>query len=404
MQLNFTLAISNNKRLGLMNSYRRIVTSGIFAISSFCFASVAQAQVVVPQAPTVAAKGHILVDFDTGKVLSENNADMSLSPASLTKMMTSYVIGTELKNGNISLSDKVTISEKAWAKNFPGSSLMFIEVGTQVTVADLNKGIIIQSGNDACVAMAEHIAGSESAFVDLMNAHAERLGMNNTRFGNSHGLPVAEQYTTPRDMAKLSIAMIKDVPEEYAIYAEKEFTYNNIRQYNRNSLLWDRSLEVDGIKTGHTSEAGYSLITSATRDGMRLVSVVMGADSERSRATENKKLLSYGFRFFETFSPYQSGEKFAEQRVWQGDKEQIKLGLLQSTPITIARGQRRNLKADVSLDQQLVAPISKGQVVGTIYLKLEGEDIAEYPLVALEDVGRGGFFSRMIDYVKMQFN
>ena len=387
-----------------MNSYRHIVTSGIIAISSFCFINTAQAQVVVPQPPAVSAKGHILIDYDTGKVLSEENADMSLAPASLTKMMTSYVIGTELKNGNISLDDKVTISENAWAKNFPGSSLMFIEVGTQVSVADLNKGIIIQSGNDACVAMAEHIAGSESAFVDLMNAHAKRLGMLNTTFSTSHGLPAAEQYTTPRDMSKLAVALIRDVPEEYAVYAEKEFTYNSIRQYNRNSLLWDRSLAVDGIKTGHTSEAGYSLITSATRDGMRLVSVVMGTDSERERANENKKLLSYGFRFFETFAPYQSGEQFAEQRVWQGDKEQIQLGLLQSTPITIARGQRRNLKADVSLNQQLIAPITKGQVVGTIYLKLDNQDIAEYPLVALEDVGRGGFFSRMVDYVKMQFN
>lgn len=387
-----------------MNSYRRLVTSSIIAISSFCFIGLSQAQVVVPQAPTVAAKGHILIDFDTSKVLSEDNADMSLSPASLTKMMTIYVIGTELKNGNISLDDKVTISEKAWAKNFPGSSLMFIEVGTQVSVADLNKGIVVQSGNDACVAMAEHVAGSEGAFVDLMNAHAERLGMLNTRFANSHGLPSAELYTTPRDMAKLAVALIKDVPDIYTLYSEKEFTYNNIRQYNRNSLLWDRSLEVDGIKTGYTSEAGFSLITSATREGMRLVSVVMGTDSERARQNENKKLLTYGFRFFETFSPYQSGEKFAEQRIWQGDKEQIQLGLLQTTPITITRGQRGKLKADVSLNQQLIAPISKGQVVGTIYLKLDGADIAEYPLVALEDVGPGGFFSRMIDYVKMQFN
>jgi D-alanyl-D-alanine carboxypeptidase (penicillin-binding protein 5/6) len=237
-----------------------------------------------------------------------------------------------------------------------------------------------------------------------MNAHAERLGMLNTRFANSHGLPSAELYTTPRDMAKLAVALIKDVPDIYTLYSEKEFTYNNIRQYNRNSLLWDRSLEVDGIKTGYTSEAGFSLITSATREGMRLVSVVMGTDSERARQNENKKLLTYGFRFFETFSPYQSGEKFAEQRIWQGDKEQIQLGLLQTTPITITRGQRGKLKADVSLNQQLIAPISKGQVVGTIYLKLDGADIAEYPLVALEDVGPGGFFSRMIDYVKMQFN
>lgn len=385
-----------------MNSYCQI-----FSVAALTFASLsltAQAQNVLPQPPEVAAKGHILIDFDTGKVLAESNADMSLAPASLTKMMTSYVIGTELKKGNINNTDMVTISENAWAKNFPGSSLMFIEVGSSVSVADLNKGIIIQSGNDACVAMAEHIAGTESAFVDLMNAHAQRLGMNSSRFGNSHGLPSAENFTTPRDMAILSAALIRDVPEEYALYAEKEFIYNNIKQYNRNSLLWDRSLEVDGIKTGHTDEAGFSLITSATRDGMRLISVVMGTNSERARQAENKKLLTYGFRFFETFSPYQAGEQFAEQRIWQGAKENIQLGVLQSVQVTIPRGQRKNLKADFTLNQQLIAPITKGQQVGSIYLKLNGEDIATYPLVALEDVAEGGLFSRLVDYIKMQFN
>lgn len=387
-----------------MNSYCRIFAITAFSVSAFCFSSQLVAQSVMPQPPEVASKGHILIDYETGRVLSEFNADMSLAPASLTKMMTSYVIGLEIKNGNISPDDMVTVSEKAWARNFPGSSLMFIEVGSQVSVADLNKGIIIQSGNDACVAMAEHIAGSESAFVDLMNAHAKRLGMDSTRFANSHGLPNGEHYTTPRDMAKLSVALIRDVPEEYAIYAEKEFTYNGIRQYNRNSLLWDRSLEVDGIKTGHTTEAGFSLITSGTREGMRLVSVVMGTNSERARQAENKKLLTYGFRFFETFSPYQAGEKFAEQRVWKGEAEQIQLGILEPAMITIPRGQRKNLKADFTLNQQLVAPITKGQVVGNIYLRLENEDIAEYPLVALEDVAEGGFFRRMIDYIKMKFD
>lgn len=385
-----------------MNSYCHV-----FSVAALTFASIsltAQAQSVTPQPPEVAAKGHILIDFDTGKVLAENNADMSLAPASLTKMMTSYVIGTELKNGNIANTDMVTISKNAWAKNFPGSSLMFIEVGTQVSVADLNKGIIIQSGNDACVAMAEHIAGSESAFVDLMNAHAQRLGMHSSRFGNAHGLPSAENFTTPRDMAILSAAMIRDVPDEYEIYSHKEFSYNNIKQYNRNSLLWDRSLDVDGIKTGHTDEAGFSLITSATRDGMRLISVVMGTASEQARAAENKKLLTYGFRFFETITPYQAGEQFAEQRIWQGDKETIRLGILQAVQITIPRGQRKNLQADFTLNQELIAPITKGQQLGTVYLKLNDEDIGTYPLVALEDIAEGGFFSRMIDYIKMQFN
>lgn len=387
-----------------MTRYHYIISAATLAISSVCFSTSLIAQTVTPQSPSVAAKGHILVDYDTGTVLSEENADMSLAPASLTKMMTIYVIGMELKQGNIGLDDMVSVSERAWSKNFPGSSLMFIEVGTQVKVSDLARGIMIQSGNDACVAMAEHIAGTESAFVDLMNAHAERLGMVNSRFSNSHGLHLEDQYTTPRDMAILSRALIRDVPDLYALYSEREFSYNNIRQSNRNSLLWDRSLEVDGIKTGYTKEAGFSLITSATREGMRLVSVVMGTANERARAAENKKLLTYGFRFFETFSPYQAGEKFADQRIWQGAKETIALGLAQETPITLARGQRRNLKAEISLDQQLIAPISKGQVVGKVFLRTAEQEVAEFPLVALESVEQGGFFSRMIDYIKMKFN
>lgn len=387
-----------------MNHYQHIISAATLAISSVCFSASLVAQTVTPQAPAVAAKGHILVDYDTGTVLSEENADMSLAPASLTKMMTIYVVGMELNQGNITMDDMVTVSERAWSKNFPGSSLMFIEVGSQVKVADLARGIMIQSGNDACVAVAEHVAGTEDAFVDLMNAHAERLGMVNSHFSNSHGLDLDNQYTTPRDMAILARALIRDVPDLYSLYSEREFTYNNIRQSNRNSLLWDRSLEVDGIKTGHTKEAGFSLITSATREGMRLVSVVMGTNNERARAAENKKLLTYGFRFFETFAPYQAGEKFADQRIWQGDKETIALGLAQSTPITLARGQRRNLKAEISLDQQLVAPISQGQVVGKVYLRTADQDIAEYPLVALESVEKGGFFSRMIDYIKMKFD
>jgi D-alanyl-D-alanine carboxypeptidase (penicillin-binding protein 5/6) len=386
-----------------MNIYTRCLAAATLALS-FCMTGPVQAVSVIPSPPEINAKGHILVDYDTGRILSEQNADMLMSPASLTKIMTSYIIGTELKNGNISPDDMVTISEKAWARNFPGSSLMFIEVGTQVSVADLNMGIIVQSGNDACVAMAEHIAGSESAFVDLMNAHAARLGMTSTRFGNSHGLPHPDMSTSPRDMATLSAALIRDVPEEYALYAEKEFTYNNIRQYNRNSLLWDRSLDVDGIKTGFTSEAGYSLITSATRDNMRLIAVVMGTESERIRQQENKKLLTYGFRFFETISPYQPGEVFAEHRVWQGATDTVRLGIQQETLITIPRGQRSRLNADFSLDQQLIAPIEQGQVIGTLYLTLEGEDIAQYPLVALDAIEQGGLFKRAMDYLKMQFD
>ena len=382
-------------------------------IHSFCAAlfggcslilasSTAFAAVVIPPAPAVAAKGYILIDYQTGKVIAEQNADILLPPASLTKMMTSYVIGKEIASGNLKDTDLVTISENAWAKNFPDSSVMFIEVGKQIPVADLNRGIIIQSGNDACVAMAEHIAGSEDAFASMMNVHAQKLGMSSTQFVNSHGLHDADHYTTPRDMATLATALIRDVPHEYAIYSEKEYTYNDIKQYNRNGLLWDKSLNVDGIKTGHTSDAGYSLVTSATQDGMRLISVVMGTESDRARKEENKKLLKYGFRFFETVTPYKAGSSFVTQRIFMGDKDTVDLGILQDTPITIPRGQSKKLEANFKLDKNLQAPLAKGEVVGTLYLQIEGEDIAEYPLVTLQEVNEGGFIDRMVDYVKLK--
>lgn len=368
-----------------------------------CSAAVFSASAqIMPPPPQVNAKGYILVDFTTGKVLAEGNPDDKLAPASLTKMMTSYVIGTEILAGNISPTDMVTISKNAWAKKFPDSSKMFIEVGKQVSVDDLNRGVIIQSGNDACVALAEHIAGTESAFADLMNAHAEKLGLTNTHFVNSHGLDTNEHYTTPRDMAALGAALIRDVPDEYAIYKEKSFTFNGIKQYNRNSLLWDASLDVDGIKTGHTSEAGYSLVTSATKDDMRLIAVVMGTESERARKDESKKLLNYGFRFFETITPYKSGDSFAKQRIWMGDKEEVSLGILQDTPITIPRGKRKDLKATFELDKTLEAPLAKGTKVGTLFLQLDGEEIANYPLVTLEEVGEGSFFSKIYDYLRLQ--
>jgi len=383
----------------------KVKTNLGFLVSSivlcFCVFS-ASAAVVIPPAPSVAAKGFILMDFQTGNVIAEQNADIQIPPASLTKMMTSYVIGVEIANGNITETDLVTISENAWAKNFPDSSKMFIEVGKKISVADLNRGIIVQSGNDACVAMAEHIAGSEDAFASMMNMHAEKLGMTSTYFVNSDGLHDAQHYTTPRDMAILSAALIRDVPEEYALYAEKEFTFNDIKQYNRNGLLWDKSLNVDGIKTGHTSDAGYSLITSAYQGDMRLISVVMGTDSERARKVENKKLLKYGFRFYETITPYKAGDSFVSHRIFMGDKETVDLGILQDTPINIPRGQSKNLQANFKLDKDLRAPIAKGEVVGKLYLQIEGEDIAEYPLVALQEVKEGGFIDRIVDFVKLQ--
>ena len=377
-----------------------------FAIVAITFstASFAAAQSLVPNAPSVNAKAYILIDHTTGKVLAQGNADESLPPASLTKMMTSYLIGKEILSGRISPNDQVTISENAWAKNFPESSKMFIEVGKQISVEQLNKGIIISSGNDACVAMAEHIAGSEDAFADLMNNYAQQLGMSNSHFANSHGLPDPDQYVSARDMATLASALIEETPEEYELYAQKSFTFNNIKQYNRNSLLWDRSLNVDGIKTGHTNEAGYSLVSSAVEDGTRLIAVVMGTNSEQARKVESKKLLNYGFRYYETVKAYEAGESFVAHRIWGGDIDEVPLGISEDVVVTLPRGQKDELKANFELDQKLQAPLSKGQKVGTVYLQLNGEDVASFPLVTLQAVEEGGFFKKIMDYIKQQFS
>jgi D-alanyl-D-alanine carboxypeptidase (penicillin-binding protein 5/6) len=376
----------------------------LVCISSLLFSLTLSAKSLVPNPPIINAKAFILMDFHTGKVIAESNADEQLNPASLTKMMTSYVIGKELQAGNIALSDMVTISRKAWAKNFPESSKMFIEVGKQVSVADLNRGIIIQSGNDACVAMAEHIAGSEEQFAQLMNFHAEQLGLTASHFVNSHGLTAENHMSSARDMANLGIALIRDVPEEYAIYQEKDFTFNGISQLNRNSLLWDKSLNVDGIKTGHTEAAGYSLVSSAVKGEMRLVAVVMGTASERARKIESKKLLNYGFRFFETLTAYEAGTEFAKQRIYMGDKEEVRLGINQSTPITIPRGYREKIKAHFTLDKELKAPIHKGEVVGTLYLTIEEQEITQYPLVTLDEVKEGSIFQKLKDYVRLKLD
>jgi len=390
-------SVVNMKKTTLLKT----VFASSIALSTTFASQVIASPVVVPDPPQIAAKGYVLLDYYSGKVLAEKEMNTKLSPASLTKMMTSYVIGQELARGNISESDDVTISQNAWAKNFPDSSKMFIEVGTTVKVKDLNYGIIVQSGNDACVAMAEHIAGSEDAFVDLMNAWANTLGMKDSHFANVHGLDNDSLYSTPYDMALLGSALIRDVPEEYRIYSEKKFTYNGITQYNRNGLLWDKSMNVDGIKTGHTSNAGYSLVSSATEGKMRLVAVVMGTKNANARKSESKKLLSYGFRFFETVAPHKAGETFVEEKVWMGDKDMVALGLDQDTYVTLPRGQAKNLKASFVLEKELEAPISKGDVVGKLYYQLDGEDIAQYPLLALEDVQEGSLFSRLWDYIVM---
>jgi len=364
----------------------------------------APAPVALPSPPQIAAKAYLLMDYHTGQVLIGSNEHERLPPASLTKMMTSYVIGQELKAGRIKPSDMVTISQNAWAKNYSDSSKMFIEVGKQVSVENLNLGIIIQSGNDACIAMAEHIAGSEDSFASLMNQWAERIGMKETHFVNSHGLYNPDHYSSAYDMALLGQALIRDLPDEYKIYSQKDFTFNGITQHNRNRLLWDKSLAVDGIKTGHVSEVGFNLVASATGpDDMRLISVVIGSGSEAQRAEESKKLLTYGFRFYQNVIPYKQGAELATQRVWMGDKSEIKLGTDRDISLLLPRNSSGKLKADFQLRGELDAPIKKGEKVGTIFLKLDGKEVAQYPLVALDEVNEGSLFSRLWDYLVLLF-
>lgn len=366
----------------------------------------AAAPVALPSPPQVAAKAYLLMDYYTGQVLIANNEHERLPPASLTKMMTSYVIGQELKNGHIKPTDMVTISRNAWAKNYADSSKMFVEVGKQVSVENLNKGIIIQSGNDACIAMAEHIAGSEDSFASLMNQWAARLGMKETHFVNAHGLYNPDHYSSAYDMGLLGQALIRDLPEEYAVYAQKDFTFNGIVQHNRNRLLWDKSLNVDGIKTGHVSEVGFNLVASATgADGMRLISVVIGAGSEAQRAEESKKLLTYGFRFYQNVSPFKKDAELTSEKIWMGDKGHIRLGTAQDINLVAPRNSTGKLKTELQLKStELHAPIKKGEQVGTFLLKMDDKAVAEYPLVALEDVNEGGIFSRMWDYMILLFH
>ncbi|ELA9195930.1 TPA: serine hydrolase [Vibrio parahaemolyticus] len=370
--------------------------TGLVTFSHFAFA----APTVVPNAPELSSRGYVLMDYHTGKVLVERDADKRLNPASLTKLMTAYVAGQEVNAGNISLDDQVVISRNAWAKNFPDSSKMFIEVNTSVSLSDLYRGLVVQSGNDASVAIAEHVAGSEAGFVSLMNSWASQLGLTNSSFTNPHGLDSDGLYSTPHDIAKLGQAIIRDLPDIYPMYSETSFTYNGITQYNRNGLLRDRSMNVDGMKTGYTSGAGYSLATSATNGDMRLIAVVMGAKSQTVRESESKQLLSYGFRFYDTLMPTAAGTDIANARVWMGQKDELKVGVNRDVYLTLPKGDVNKLKAEVEYNGDLLAPIAQDQVVGTLLYKVDGKVVKETELVALEPVEEGGIFKRIMDWFK----
>ncbi|WP_067702729.1 serine hydrolase [Erwinia sp. ErVv1] len=361
-----------------------------------------------PAPPEINAKAWILMDYNSGKVLTESHADDRLDPASLTKMMASYVAGQALRSGKITNDDMVTVGKDAWATGNPilqGSSLMFLKPGDRIPVSELNKGIIIQSGNDASIALADYVAGSQDAFVGLMNNYVKALGLQNTHFKTVHGLDSDGQYSTARDMALIGQALIRDVPAEYALHKEKEFTFNHIRQYNRNRLLWSTNLKVDGIKTGHTNGAGNNLVASATDGDQRLISVVLGAATDGIRFRESEKLLTWGFRFYETVTPIKADKPFSTQRVWFGDKKEVNLGVAKDAAITLPKGQMKNLKASFTLSQpQLTAPLKKNQQVGVIDFQLNGKTIEQRPLVAMEAVEEGGFFSRAWDFVMMKLS
>ncbi|BEM32262.1 D-alanyl-D-alanine carboxypeptidase [Serratia marcescens] len=379
-----------------------------FSVGILLLAAPAVRAAEPPAPPQVDAKAYILMDYNSGKVLTEGNSDTRLDPASLTKIMSSYVIGQAIKAGKIKPEDMVTVGKDAWAPGNPalrGSSLMFIKPGDQVPVLELNKGIVIQSGNDASIALADYVAGSQDSFVGLMNNYAKSLGLQNTHFLTVHGLDAEGQYSTARDMALLSQALIRDVPDEYALHKEKEFTFNKIRQINRNRLLWSSNLNVDGIKTGYTSGAGHNLVASATDGPMRLISVVLGAPSDRVRFSESEKLLTWGFRFYETATPIKADKPFVTQKVWFGDVSEVPLGVAKDASVTIPKGQMKNLKASYKLTQPtLEAPLAKNQVVGTIDFQLDGKTIEQHPLVVMQEVKEGNFFSRIWDMVMMKLS
>jgi D-alanyl-D-alanine carboxypeptidase (penicillin-binding protein 5/6) len=379
-----------------------MAASGIALLTSVTStpAQAIEADTLIPAAPQLAASSWILMDANSGRILVEHNADKRLPPASLTKMMTAYLVENEIDDGKLTPDENVRISVNAWKT---GGSRMFIREGTSVSVDDLLHGVIIQSGNDASVALAEHIGGSEGSFADLMNQHAKRLGMSNTHYMNATGLPHAEHYSTAHDLAILARHIIRDYPDHYQIYSQKYFTWNGIKQPNRNKLLW-RDKDVDGLKTGHTDEAGYCLVASAKKEDTRLISVVMGTSSEEARAQESQKLLTYGFRYFESKKLYDKGAVLNQARVWGGEKDQVRLGMAKEVYLTLPSGQADKLTARLDLKDTIKAPVQVGEQYGTLQIKLEDKVLAEEPLVALESVEQGGLFKRLWDALMLFFH
>mgnify|MGYP001260559539 CR=1 FL=1 len=378
----------------------RSILTTFTVIAALCFAVAADAQPrPVPAPPVIGAKSYLVIDATTGSTLAELDPDLQLAPASLTKLMTAYVVFDALKQGQIALDDMVTISEKAWRM---GGSRMFIEVGKQVSVENLLLGMIVQSGNDASVALAEYVAGSEGVFAEMMNQYSRNLGMTSSNWVNSTGWPADDHYTTARDLATLTRALVLNFPDYYQWYAVREFTWNDIRQPNRNSLLW-RDDSVDGVKTGHTDEAGYCLVSSAQRDGMRVIAVVMGTASENSRITGSQAMINYAFRFFETRLLYKGGEAITSARVWKSANEETPLGVTDDLYITVPRGTYDELESTLDIPATLVAPVAEGQPIAELAVSLGGSEILRTPVRALEDNPTGSLWQRLRDTVSLWF-
>jgi serine-type D-Ala-D-Ala carboxypeptidase (penicillin-binding protein 5/6) len=366
---------------------------------SLASVAAAVAQYSVPQPPELPVRGYILMDFHSGRVLADHNSDQRMEPASITKLMSAYLVYQRLSDGRLQPDEVVPVSRNAYDTV---GSRMFIEMNVPVTVGELLRGVVIQSGNDATVALAEYIAGSEAGFAQLMNEEAARLGMRSTNFTNASGLPHPEHYTTAADIALLTRALIRDFPLFYRIYSERSFTYNNIEQHNRNKLLW-RDESVDGVKTGHTSSAGYCLVSSAERGDMRLIAVVLGADRENERFDASQNLLNYGFSHYETHRLYEAGQALTRTRLWKGEIGELPLGFLENVYVTIPQGRYGDMHAALRVNARIEAPISRGEAFGSVLLDLDGDEVADIPLVALQDVSRAGLLGRFTDQVLLMF-
>jgi serine-type D-Ala-D-Ala carboxypeptidase (penicillin-binding protein 5/6) len=379
---------------------KRKIGIALFSLFAFSQTNAAPPIPIKAEPPDVAAEAYVLVDYLSGKSLAEKDADKRIDPASLTKMMSVYVLDHELQSGKITLNDEVPISEQAWKAE---GSRMFVEVGNKIPLKDLLNGVIIQSGNDATIALAEYVAGTEATFVNLMNQYAKKLGMQNTHFANATGIPDPNHYTSARDLSILARAIIREFPKTYKIYSEKWFTFNNIKQPNRNRLLW-REPYVDGIKTGHSSTAGYCLAASGEKDGMRLISVILGSKTDNERTEQTLQLLRFGFRFYETKRLFAGNTSVNEPRVWMGAAKKVRLGLKQDLYITLPQGQYANLEAKMNINKQITAPIKKGEQQGKLVVMLGDTQIAEAPLLAMDEVKAGSMWERLSDYLNLSVN